>query len=83
MLALYVREWLLELNRGVMDGQLFMELTSNKFLRLVGNATAVEARIGTAYREGGLAAAYEFIRTQLRPYMDRHLAVRRRKMQQS
>lgn len=78
MLALYVREWILEMNRGVMDGQLFMELTSNKFLRLVGNATAVEAQIGTAYQSGGLAAGYDWITTHLRPKMEQRISILRR-----
>lgn len=73
VLALYVREWILELNHGRMDGELFMELTSNKFLRLVGNATAVEAQIGLAYRDGGLEAGYAWITQHLRPKMEMRL----------
>lgn len=73
VLALYVREWILEFNHGRMDGELFMELTSNKFLRLVGNATAVEAEIGVAFQTGGLSAAYAWIGQRLRPRMEQRL----------
>lgn len=79
ILALYVRELLLELNRGLVDGDFFVALTSNDFLRLVGNATLVEAQIGVAYRQGGLSAAFEWIKTHLRPQMDATLHALRRK----
>lgn len=79
VLALYVREWILEMNHGHMDGELFMELTSNKFLRLTGNATAVEAQIGIAYSQGGTQAGFDWIATHLRPKMERLLTTRRRK----
>lgn len=82
VLALYVREWILEMNRGIMDGELFMELTSNKFLRLVGNATAVEAQIGIAYKQGDLATAFDWITTHLRPKMEQRIAIRRKKAKQ-
>ncbi len=70
VLALYVREWILSFNHGNMDGEVFTALTSNQFLRLTGNATGVEAEIGTAYRRGGLAEAYAWIDTKLRPKME-------------
>lgn len=73
VLALYVREWILEMNHGVMNGELFMALTSNQFLRLVGNATAVEAEIGKAYRAEGLAGGYEWIQLHLREKMEQRL----------
>lgn len=70
VLALYVREMLLELNHGLVDGETFVALTSNDFLRLVGNATLVEARIGVAYRDGGVPAAFAWIDEHLRPRMN-------------
>lgn len=79
VLALYVREWILQLKHGVMDGELFMELTSNKFLRLTGNATAVEAQIGIAYEQGGLPAANAWIDEHLRPRMEQRLHILRSK----
>lgn len=82
MLALYVREWILEMNHGVMDGELFVSLTSNQFLRLVGNATATEAKIGLAYRHGGLAEAYAWIQENLRPKMEQRLHAYRKQCEQ-
>ena len=82
MLALYVREWILEMNRGVMDGELFVALTSNQFLRLVGNATAVEAEIGKAYKYGGLSAGYSWIQEHLREKMEQRIHVLRKQQAQ-
>ncbi|MCH5284202.1 MAG: hypothetical protein J1E42_01265 [Akkermansiaceae bacterium] len=79
VLALYVREWILQMNHGTMDGELFMQLTSNQFLRLIGNATAVEARIGTAYKQGGLAQGFDYITTHLRPKMEQRITTLRKK----
>ncbi len=69
VLALYVREFLLAECHGHIDGETFVQLTSNDFLRLVGNATEVEACIGRAYREGQLPLAYDWIRRELHPKM--------------
>ena len=38
ILALYVREWILA-EEGAINGKLFVEFTSNDFLRRTGNAT--------------------------------------------
>ena len=81
VLALYVRERILEMNHGIMDGELFMELTSNKFLRLVGNATAVEAEIGMAYKRGGLAEGYAWIEAHLREKMEQRIHAYRKQLQ--
>ena len=72
ILALYVREWILSF-RGQIDGKLFIEFTSNNFLRLTGNATAVEAQIGRVYKAEGLAAANAWIDENLRPRMEQRL----------
>lgn len=72
ILALYVREWILSF-KGQIDGKLFIEFTSNDFLRLTGNATAVEAQIGRIYKAEGLEAANTWIETNLRPKMDQRL----------
>ena len=72
VLALYVREWILSF-RGQIDGKLFIEFTSNDFLRLTGNATAVEAQIGRIYKAEGLQAANAWIEANLRPKMDQRL----------
>ena len=72
ILALYVREWILSF-KGEIDGALFVEFTSNNFLRLAGNATGVEAQIGVVYKEQGLAAANAWIDEHLRPKMEDRL----------
>ncbi|MBR4310982.1 MAG: hypothetical protein IKT79_08125 [Akkermansia sp.] len=72
VLALYVREWILSF-KGQIDGKLFIEFTSNDFLRLTGNATAVEAQIGRIYKAEGLQAANAWIEANLRPKMDQRL----------
>ena len=76
VLALYVREWILSF-KGEIDGDFFVEVTSNNFLRLTGNATGVEARIGRIYKADGLAAAYAWIDANLRPKMEQRLHARR------
>lgn len=81
VLALYVREWILEMNHGIMDGTLFMELTSNKFLRLIGNATAVEAQIGIAYKRGGTSQGFAWIDEHLREKMKQRIGIYRRHAQ--
>lgn len=78
ILALYVREWILSF-RGQIDGRLFIEFTSNDFLRLTGNATGVEAQIGRVFKTDGLEAAYAWIDQSLRPKMEQRLHVLRRK----
>ena len=45
ILALYMREWLLR-EKGRIDGEAFIRATSNDFLRVKRNPTAVEAEIG-------------------------------------
>ena len=69
ILALYVREWILSF-KGQIDGKLFIEFTSNDFLRLTGNATAVEAQIGRVYKSEGLEAANAWIEENLSPKME-------------
>ncbi len=78
ILALYVREWILSF-RGQIDGKLFIEFTSNDFLRLTGNATGVEAQIGRIFKSDGLEAAYAWIEQFLRPKMEQRLHTLRKK----
>ncbi len=82
ILALYVREWILSF-RGGIDGKLFIEFTSNDFLRLTGNATGVEAQIGRIFKAEGLEAAYAWIEHHLRPKMEQKLHIMRRKHETS
>lgn len=72
ILALYVREWILE-QYGEIDGPLFIEFTSNDFLRRTGRPTAVEAAIGRAYKEGGVEAGFAWIEENLRTRMEERL----------
>lgn len=72
ILALYVREWILE-RFNELNGSLFKEFTSNEFLRRTGKPTAVEASIGRAFKEGGLEAGYAWIAQNLHPKMEERL----------
>lgn len=78
VLALYVREWILSFRHSI-DGKLFIEFTSNAFLRLTGNATGVEAHIGRIFKSDGLEAAYTWIEQNLRPRMEQRLHIMRRR----
>lgn len=64
VLALYVREWLLR-EKGKIDGESFIRATSNDFLRILGNPTAVEAEIGRIYQEKGLQAGFDYVEEKL------------------
>lgn len=79
ILALYVREWILEMT-GEINGAWFIEFTSNDFLRRTGNPTAVEAKIGRVLQSDGLEGAYAWIEHKLRPRMEERLKVLRRKI---
>lgn len=78
ILALYVREWILSFRKEI-DGKLFIEMTSNDFLRLTGNATGVEAQIGRIFKSDGLEGAYAWIEHHLRPRMEERLHILRRR----
>lgn len=73
VLALFAREWVLR-ERGSMDGEWFTKLTSNDFLSCFGNPTAVEARIGSIYREQGLESALAWIEAELVPLFRKRMA---------
>ena len=77
VLALYVREWLLR-ERGKIDGESFIRATSNDFLRLVGNPTAVEAEIGREYQGKGLQAGFDYVEQKLIPLFKQREKVRER-----
>ncbi|MDG2488210.1 MAG: ribonuclease III domain-containing protein [Roseibacillus sp.] len=66
VLALFVREWILR-KESSLDGEKFIRFTSNEFLRVIGNPTQVEARIGRVYRDEGMAKAYTYIEENLLP----------------
>ena len=75
VLALYARQWLLgQPDHPLFSRQdLFIKLTSNSFLQALGEPTRVEAAIGKAYNEAGLAAAFAHIEESIRPLFEKHL----------
>jgi hypothetical protein len=73
VLALFARQYVLR-ERGSMDGEWFMKLTSNEFLSAFGNPTRVEASIGRLYREQGLEAAFGWMDENLLPMFRRQVA---------
>ena len=77
ILALYMREWLLR-EKGKIDGEAFIRATSNDFLRVKGNPTAVEAKIGREYQEKGLQAGFDYVEQKLIPLFIQREKVRER-----
>jgi len=69
VLALCARQWILEQNdiSGKERAEVFIQMTSNKFLSALGEPTAMEAEIGFVYEDQGLDAAMEFIKTKFLP----------------
>ena len=76
VLALYAREWLLAQPEHPLftRQQLFIRLTRNEFLQALGEPTRVEAAIGRVYQQDGLQAAFDYIKSELQPLFERHLA---------
>ncbi len=66
VLDLFARSWILE-NHGTVCGEMLRRMTSNQFLACFGNPTAVEAKIGSIYRDGNLEAAFEWIDSEILP----------------
>jgi len=79
VLALFVREWILR-DRGKIDGEAFINFTTNDFLRTIGNPTAVEAEIGRVYQKNGLQAGFVHIESKLLPLYLQREKVRARQM---
>jgi hypothetical protein len=77
ILALYMRKWLLR-EKGKIDGEAFIRATSNDFLRVKGNPTAVEAEIGREYQEKGLQAGFDYVEQKLIPLFIQREKVRER-----
>ena len=70
ILDLYARTWILK-ERGTVCGEILRRMTSNQFLACYGNPTAVEARIGSIYREEGLETAFLWIQAELLPIFEK------------
>ena len=60
VLGLYARRAILRA-MGAVDGERFVEMTSNRFLARFGEPSEVEAQIGRVYERDGLEAAFEWI----------------------
>ena len=60
MLGLYARREILRV-LGAVDGERFVQLTSNRFLARFGEPSEVEASIGRVYESEGLEAAFAWI----------------------
>ena len=76
VLTLYVRMRILREDSGI-DGDKSMRMSSNQFLSAFGEPSEVEARIGRVYTNDGLAAAFDFIQTELMPLHEKQEAGRR------
>lgn len=69
VLALYAREWILQ-QSGISASQraeVFVRMTSNKFLASLGEPTAMEAEIGVVYASQGLQPAFDYIEQKFLP----------------
>ncbi len=80
LLTLLAREWIMqhEAPLATPRADLFRDLTSNQFLSALGPPSVIEARIGDAYRTGGLTGAQAYFDTQLVPLFQKQHAKRRR-----
>ena len=69
VLALFAREWILEQNHipASQRAEVFVRMTSNKFLASLGEPTAMEAEIGILYEKEGQASAFAFIQDKFLP----------------
>lgn len=70
VLCLYSRTHILA-NDGMIDGDKFNRMTSNQFLAVFGEPSAIEAEIGRIYKDQGLDAAFAWIETKFMPNFKR------------
>jgi len=70
VLCLYARRRILR-ETGVVDGERFERMTSNRFLAAKGEPSEVEAEIGRLYENEGLEPAFSWIEQQLMPLFER------------
>jgi len=76
VLSLYARRRILREN-GLVDGERFERMTSNRFLAAFGEPSEVEAQLGRFYEAEGLDAAFDWIEQKLMPLFD-HQELKRR-----
>ena len=74
VLGLYARRVILRAI-GAVDGERFVEMTSNRFLARFGEPSEVEAEIGRVYERDGLDAAFEWIEKTMGTAYAKALAV--------
>ena len=75
VLALWARRWILEQANIAAERrtEVFIAMTSNRFLMALGEPTSVEARIGEVYQEDGLEAAFAWMNEQLLPLFKKQM----------
>lgn len=69
VLALFARSWILKQSDISKEerAEVFIRMTSNKFLSALGEPTAMEASIGMVYESEGLDAAFKYIESKFLP----------------
>ncbi|MGJ8639036.1 MAG: hypothetical protein ACSHYA_06545 [Opitutaceae bacterium] len=69
VLALFAREWILKQSDIPVEkrAEVFIQMTSNKFLSALGEPTKMEAEIGVVYETQGLQAAFDHIEEKFIP----------------
>lgn len=69
VLALFAREWILKQSDIPSEkrAEVFIQMTSNKFLSSLGEPTAMEAEIGVVYEADGLQVAFNHIEKKFVP----------------
>ena len=74
VLALFAREWILKQKdiAAKERAEVFIQMTSNRFLSSLGEPTAMEAEIGVVYESDGLQAAFDHIEAKLLPLFNKH-----------
>lgn len=75
VLALWARSWILEQADIAVErrSEVFIAMTSNRFLLALGEPTAVEAKIGEVYQKDGLDAAFSWMNEQLLPLFKKQM----------
>ena len=76
VLALWARSWILQQAqiKPEQRSDVFVSMTSNRFLSAFGEPTAVEASIGKIFQHNGLEAACEWMDAELLPVFKKQLA---------
>ena len=80
VLALFAREWILKQKDIATEerAEVFVQMTSNKFLSALGEPTAMEAEIGIVYERDGLQAGFDYIEAKFIPVFQKQRNNRRK-----